>query len=314
MISFPKVAVVVPVFNKIALTVRFLESFKHVTYPHYSIIIVDDGSTDLTSERIRHDYPGVILLSGNGNLWWSGGTNVGVRYALEHGFDYVLTINNDTRVSQNFLTRLVETAQAHPRTLVGCRINFMDPPTKVWAAGGRMEWDTGIILQLLGYGMPEEEVLAIRPSPWPVPILTGCGTLVPIQCYRQVGVYDARRFPQYHGDSEFVLRATAKGYQALVDLHAVVWNDARNTSTVKKGLKFFFSRRSPMYWRPMLAIHTRYCPREFLFSCLWRQYPLRCYWMRLMAMFLLLKKLARRKIKRTVQRLLGRSRKLGLEA
>jgi GT2 family glycosyltransferase len=310
----PRVAVVVPVFNKVALTVRFLESFANVTYPNYTIIIVDDGSTDSTAQTTRDRFPHVVLLSGEGNLWWSGATNLGVKYALEHSFDYVLTINNDTRVNPDFLSRLVQIAQAHPRTLVGCRINFMEPPTKVWAAGGRMEWDTGIILQLLGYGMPEQDVLAIRPSPWPVPILTGCGTLVPIGCFTEAGLYDAHRFPQYHGDSEFVLRATAKGYQALVDLHAVVWNDARNTSKVKRGLKFFFSRRSPMYWRPILAIHTRYCPREFLFSCLWRQYPLRCYWMRCMAMFLLVKKLSRRKVKRTAQRFLGRSRKLGLEA
>ena len=92
-----------------------------------------------------------------------------------------------------------------------------------------------LVLQLLGYGMEERDVLASAPSPWSVPILTGCGTLVPADCYRQVGLYDDRWFPQYHADSEFVLRASLKGYRAKVDLDAVVWNDARNTSSVTRG-------------------------------------------------------------------------------
>ena len=51
------------------------------------------------------------ILQGDGNLWWSGATNLGVRYALEHGFAYVLTINNDSRVSPAFLSELVKTAR-----------------------------------------------------------------------------------------------------------------------------------------------------------------------------------------------------------
>jgi GT2 family glycosyltransferase len=289
MAVYPKVALVVPVHNKIALTIRFLESLRAVSYPKYSVIVVDDGSQDGTSRIVELRFPEVIVLKGHGNLWWSGATNLGVRYALKHGYDYVLTINNDSRVSPDFLTQLVKTAQANPRTIVGSRINFLEEPTKVWAVGGRMEWSQGIILQLLGYGMEETDVLALAPSPWRVAALPGCGTLVPVQCYRDVGFYDAKRFPQYHGDSEFTVRAGAKGYQVLVDLHAVVWNDARNTSQLKEGWRYFFSKRSPGYWRPMLAIHARYCPRKYMFTSLWQQYPRRRIGgMRLTATLLLL--------------------------
>src|SRR6516164_5363299 len=99
MAVYPKVALVVPVHNKIALTIRFLESLRAVSYPKYSVIVVDDGSQDGTSRIVELRFPEVIVLKGHGNLWWSGATNLGVRYALKHGYDYVLTINNDSRVS-----------------------------------------------------------------------------------------------------------------------------------------------------------------------------------------------------------------------
>jgi GT2 family glycosyltransferase len=309
MLDYPRVAVVVPVYNKIALTVRFLKSFRKVRYPNYTVIVVDDGSQDGTSDVLKTQFPDVVVLPGNGDLWWSGATNLGVKYALKHGYEFVLTINNDSRVTADFLTRLVRTAQAHPRSIVGCRINLLDEPSRVWGAGGRMDWSSGVVLQLICAGLPEKEVLAMAPSPWRVAALPGCGALVPTQCYREVGLYDAKNFPQYHGDSEFTFRAGAHGYSVLVDLHAVVYNDARNTSPVKSGWRYFFSKRSPGYWRPVMVIHAQYCPPQYRFSSLWHQYPRRKLGgMRLVATVLLFQCLARRKAKRLIGSVLAASK------
>src|SRR5262245_43379861 len=95
----PSVAVVVPVHGRLPLTLRFIDSFRRVHYPHYRIVIVDDGSPDGTATTLAREHPDVVVLRGNGNLWWAGATNRGVRYALGQGFDYVLTVNNDAIVS-----------------------------------------------------------------------------------------------------------------------------------------------------------------------------------------------------------------------
>ena len=297
MAANPRVAVVVPVFNKIDLTVRFLESFKNVTYANHTMIIVDDGSTDGTEKTLRESYPHVVTLKGDGTLWWAGGTNLGVRYALAHGFDYVLTINNDTLVSPDFLMRLVNTARANPDSIVGSRINYLEDPTKVWAVGGIVEWSLGVVFQLRWCGIQEGEMLAAETSPSLVAVLTGCGTLIPAQCFEDAGLYDAENYPQYHADSEFVLRAGQHGYRALVDIDALIWNDAKNTSKVKKGtFRSLFSMRSPYYWRPLVTSHMRYCPREHRFSSLRRQYPSMCPWLGGLADCLLFAKLLARKV------------------
>jgi GT2 family glycosyltransferase len=265
----PSVAVVIPVHGRLPLTLRFIESFRQVRYAPYQLIIVDDGSPDDTTAVLAREHPEIILLRGDGNLWWAGATNLGVRFALEQGFDYVLTINNDAVVSTDFLERLVATAQDNPASIVGCRINYKEPVNRVWGVGGYTDWEnTGFPLQLHDYGCEEREVLRRRPNPFPVELLTGCGTLVPVACYQDVGLYDARMFPQYHADAEFTLRAARQGYPPLVDLHAVIWNDEPQTCTVRNLLV----PRSPWYWRPLLALHLRHCPSRYRFESMSRQF------------------------------------------
>jgi GT2 family glycosyltransferase len=261
----------VPVFNRIDLTVRFLESFRQIDYPNARTIIVDDGSTDGTARILAERFPEVVVLEGDGNLWWAGATNVGVQHALTLQAQYVLTINNDVQVRPDFLSRLVESAEENPRTVVGSRINFMDQPTRVWANGGYMDWESGRIFQLHDHGVDEADCTGMERLK-PVEMLTGCGTLVPSQAYRDSSLYSARMFPQYHADSEFVLRARRRGYSAVVDLSAVIFNDAAKTRLVTKQYDIFFSRRSSFYWRPMLAIHLKYCPLRYLRNSWRKQY------------------------------------------
>ncbi len=252
----PKVAVVVPVHGRLAQTLRFIESFRRVEYDAYELVIVDDASPDDTAVVLGRDHPDVVVLPGDGKLWWTGGTNLGVRYALDHGFDYVLTINNDTCVAPPFLTSLVETAERRAPCVVGCRIQFLDQPRRVWGVGATMHWGRRLFADVCERDSDEAELLARLASPVPVDMLPGCGALVPAACYRAVGLYDGRMFPHYHADSEFTLRAAHGGYRILVDLNAVVYLDEPET-TRKLSL---FRLRSPMYWRPLLAMYLRYCP------------------------------------------------------
>jgi GT2 family glycosyltransferase len=268
----PTVAVVVPVHNRIEATKRFLKSFEAVSYRPYRIFLVDDGSTDSTAAWVRANYPDVVILSGDGNLWWTAATNLGVRRALEEDFDYVLTINNDSIVSPDFLSHLVSTAIRHPSTIVGsCLCRFNEPGT-VWCIGGFVVWSRGLLFSLLQPGRSLLEVRQTQQNPFKVQLLTGCSTLIPAQCFRDTGLYDERWFPQYHADSEFVMRTAAKGYSAVVELQSVVWNDVDLTWCRKGWLEVAFSKRSPHYWRPILAIHFRYCNPLLIPTSLIRYY------------------------------------------
>ena|SRR5438105_5524438 len=87
---------IIPVHNRIKFTINCLTRLREQTVRSFKIIVIDDGSKDNTTHYLQENFPEVILLKGDGNLWWTGAINLGVEVALSEGADYILTLNNDT--------------------------------------------------------------------------------------------------------------------------------------------------------------------------------------------------------------------------
>src|SRR6478736_2966001 len=113
------VCIVIPVHNRKKFTRDCLLSLQNQTLPADYIIVVNDGSTDGTSEMIEQEFPGVIILNGNGKLFWTAAINMGVRLALHMEADHVMTLNNDTIASKDFIERMVTSATQKPRAILG---------------------------------------------------------------------------------------------------------------------------------------------------------------------------------------------------
>src|ERR1700756_3033913 len=84
-----------------------LNSLERLDYDEWEVIVLDNGSTDGSVERIREKFPEVEIIQLKANLGFSAGNNAGIRVALERGAEYVWLLNNDTTVS--------------PKALRGCR-------------------------------------------------------------------------------------------------------------------------------------------------------------------------------------------------
>lgn len=70
--------------------------------------IVDDGSTDGTSEAVRLHFPDVEIIRGPGNLFWAGGMRYGWERSIKsHKFDYLFVYNDDVRLKINALSHLL---------------------------------------------------------------------------------------------------------------------------------------------------------------------------------------------------------------
>ena len=64
--------IVIPVHNRKHFTRDCLLSLRKQTFQNFTIIVIDDGSSDGTGEMIQKEFPEVVLLHGDGNLWWTG--------------------------------------------------------------------------------------------------------------------------------------------------------------------------------------------------------------------------------------------------
>ena len=105
-----KVSIIVLQYNKSDLTLACLESLRALDA---NIIVVDNHSEVEHVKTVEYwiesrKITNYELLITNENLGYSGGNNIGIKYALEHGAEYVLILNNDTVVEPDFLERMLE--------------------------------------------------------------------------------------------------------------------------------------------------------------------------------------------------------------
>jgi GT2 family glycosyltransferase len=270
--SDPLVCAVVPAFNRCEKTLRFLHSFSKIAYPNRRVIIVDDGSSDGTRQSIELNFPDVTVLVGDGNLWWSGGTNRGIEHALKQGADYILTINDDGVMEPDFLCHMVEIARQDLLHIVGCRLQCQDDPDEVWSIGTTLALNAGTLFSLNFAGQRWSEIRHDLPNPYPVQSMAGNGVLIPRAVFERVGMYDAENMPQYHADSDLVMRARAAGFKPVISLNSVLYNHILEVPLVNNRIDLVFSKKSDRYWRAIWATLKRHAPWGRRTYLLLRQY------------------------------------------
>lgn len=100
---YPKVYIIILNWNGLKDTLECLESVFKLDYLNFEVIVVDNGSTDDSVNVILKTYPQVRLIENRENLGYTGGNNIGMRYAIERDADYIWLLNNDTIVEEDTL-------------------------------------------------------------------------------------------------------------------------------------------------------------------------------------------------------------------
>jgi GT2 family glycosyltransferase len=220
-VSFPSVVIIILNWNGLADTLACLGSLRHLDYPSYEILVVDNGSADGSAAAIREAYPQVQVIETGENLGYVGGNNLGLEYACTRNAAYALLLNNDTEVSADFLSKMVELAEADFKIgVVGPTIYYAEPDDMIWSAGGKLDWRSGLTLL---DGMDQIDRGQYGEAPRLVDFVTGCALLVKIPVVKEVGKLDSRFFA-YFEENEWCVRVTQAGYKICHLPTAKIWH------------------------------------------------------------------------------------------
>ncbi len=175
-------------------------------FPSLRVLLVDNGSTDDSVDRIRSAFPQIAILETGRNLGFPSGANVGMRQAIQEGADFVWLLNNDTIAPPDTCSKLVARALAEPAAgLVGTALYLMNDPAVVQAWGG------GNINLWLGYNTHFRAPAPLGPHTY----FTFASALIPREVLLKIGIlYEG--FFMYWDDVDLALRVTRAGYTLVM--------------------------------------------------------------------------------------------------
>lgn len=273
-----KVFAVLPVFNRLEYTKKCLDSFSSQSYKNIKLILVDDGSTDGTYKYVKDNFPDVKLIKGNGDWFWTKSINEGIKWALSksEANDFVLTMNNDCFFEKKYIENIVRCSNDNYRSIVGSFIIDPANPDKVLDAGVIIDWQNAHI-----YGLPERKPFA-KDYYGQVDHLTGIdtlpgkGTLIPVETFEKIGLFNNILLPHYLADYEFFNRAKTKGINIIIGIKAKLFNFSKETGTehggfhhkagYKEVINTLFSRRSKVNIMDHLFFILLRCPKKYIFK------------------------------------------------
>ena len=218
-------------------TLACLDSLRQQDYPRLTVIVVDNGSTNDSAERIRAAHPWVTLLETGKNLGFPGGCNAGTRMAYRQGADLLWLLNNDTVAPPNTASSLVRTALAHPEAgAIGSILYYMHDPTQVQAWGG------GSVHLLTAFTSHFTAPASFAPDNT---FFTGASILLPRHICERVGTF-YEGFFMYCDDSDLCIRIHRAGYPLIVCEETAILHKEGGSSPKRSPLIDQFATTSTM--------------------------------------------------------------------
>ena len=184
------------------------------------VYVVDNDSTDGSADYIQSHFPSVKLVRAAENLGFSKANNLGMKYALDHGYDYVYLLNQDAWLAPGAMEKLVTTAEQHPEYSVLSPMQMTD---------GYKELDKQFAKRCpVTAGHDVSEVKFVMAAHW----------LVSVKALKEVGLFNEDLFPFYGQDDNWCHRARHKGYKIGIVAEARAVHDRAERKEDKDKLIF----------------------------------------------------------------------------
>lgn len=202
-----KVLVIIVTYNAHDWIHQCLNS---VDMERYDAFVVDNASTDDTRHILKTEYPKAIVRAMDKNLGFGQANNIGLRYALDNGYDYVLLLNQDAWLLPDTIEKLIAAQKQHLEYWI------LSPLQMNTAQGGIERHFEHFCKQsnVDVYSKKIKDVTFINAAIW----------FMSKQCVEIVGGFDSI-FPHYGEDNDYIRRVQYWGGQIGVDTATIAYHE-----------------------------------------------------------------------------------------
>jgi GT2 family glycosyltransferase len=229
----PRVAVLVLTWNRVDELVPCLESFAVNDYRPCDVVVIDNGSEDDSVVTVRRDFPWAKLIENGTNLGFCRANNVGMKWALEQGYDYVMLLNSDTKVLPGLISELVSVMEGD-RTIgiAGAKNVLMENPDFTWGRYGKVTWGP-MLVKTIGRYAPDQR---LDEPPRDVDWVIGNACMMSRAALEKIGFFD-EAFWQCNEDVDWSYRARKAGFRVVyVDRAAILHKGGSSADISQKKI------------------------------------------------------------------------------
>src|SRR3989344_508324 len=282
----PRVFIIILQYNHSQDTLKCLDSVGKLTYPNFQTIVVDNASQSSEKDNIRNYINrqvntrsdlvlkaggSTLILQNEKNLGYAGGNNVGIKYALAHGADYVFILNNDTTVPPDMLDKLVAVAESDSKIgIVGPAIKERDHSTNSGRVVyyGKISWLKTELKHVYGKSAihpPENSRATSRGSKVggmadfhgrvleSKEYVIGAAMLIKKEVLKKIDGFDEVYF-LYFEDADLCLRAQLAGYRLKIAPETTIYHKvSASTSALGKPLILRYHTRNALIFNSLNA-------------------------------------------------------------
>lgn len=236
------VGIVVLSWNRRDRVLACVARLSRLTGVATTILVVDNASSDDSVEALRRLHPEVALLPQTTNLGFVGGVNAGLREARRRGLSYAWLLNDDTRLDDDVLSKLLAFAAAHPAfSLFSPVVRDDDDRRALQFSNGIVDWRRS---RLHDEATPARfEALAAEGG---TPVLIGTALLVDLRVVTVEG-FDPQFFA-YWEDIDFCVRCAKAGFVSAVVPDATVLHDSPERSARPPHYFYYMIRNEALFW------------------------------------------------------------------
>ena len=216
-----RATVVIVGFNSRPWLERGLPALLDSLGPDDGVVVVDNASTDGTTDFLAERHPSVRAIAAPSNAGFGAGSNPGARAADS---EFLVFLNPDTEVERGWLEPLLDALAADEVALATSQIVLMDDPNRLNALGNRVHY-CGLAL-CNGLGRPVGERAEILDAGGEVAAVSGAAFAVRREVFDALGGFDEEYF-LYVEDTDLSLRARLAGHRIVCATASVVRHDYR---------------------------------------------------------------------------------------
>ncbi len=236
----PRVAIIYLCNRDMDFVSDVVGSWEALTYPRdrMMIIMVPNGAKDGMQNYIlenvlpksKKELPEVIMIDDGMNRGFAGGNNLGIKMALDLGFDYIFLNNGDLKLEARAIEELVKTIESDDS--IGSTQAFV----KLWQDPNIVN-TTGGVIHVAGFGYARDNGIEVskvhRHDREEIMYASGAAVMYRASALKHVGLLEEGFF-MYHEDLELGLRLQFAGYKNVLSLESVAYHNYSFSRNPKK--------------------------------------------------------------------------------